>query len=790
MKHFSWLLLLVLACSTPQDPEPSRYRLVAVSGDGQEAEVTETLDAPLVFRLRDQHGEPKSGVRVVFELSEGAGSFLPYEANTNSAGEVATQLTLGTLAGTVTVTPDLPDMSNLESVASISALARPGEALSLAWVWGDGQKDAPGRTLLVPLRLEAQDLHGNSVGDWLIDLVATDGSSVSPSSLTTSETQATECSWTLGAEFGSFSLMASSEGLLTATATAQADLPPSLTGIQYSEPADEGEEIHLDGENFCAVPAYNTVTLGGLPMVVTEASDTDLTALVPVGLGLGQHEISLSVGSQAAPEHFSVEVSPAVGRVLDYPMVNDEVSVPISAFGESTSYIAMAYNLRDEAPYEQDWVSLEEAEALTIPNRPHDLSHDFHLRMLSVRGQGKPGPLADRDDSRDRQNFYVFSDYFGSTVDPADYTLVEATLRYEGDHVRLYVDDRDVNRLPQDECNEIGQTFESQIYANVRQTFGAESDYDGNGRVYILLTRQVNLLTGQIDDNPQWGGEYIGGFFNPVDLPIFSWPAGTSNEREIFYGIVPDPNEDFSKVAHTLESTVAAVKPIVAHEFQHMINFFQRHAVLGGGSSNIPSEDLWINEGLSHLAEDVCGFDDQNQARVSLYLHSRQHRYFALASLSGLPSGQAVGNSLGERGASYLFMRYLADRWPGSPEDLVKSIVSGRDNVVQVTGESYAQVFKDWLATLVLDDSGFSDDPRYQYTSLNIRQDFPYPGGILEPLSYFSLELGDPIWNSFMVPGSFDLLELRGPAPGGLTELRFTGENRANMGILLIRTGL
>jgi hypothetical protein len=788
MKHLSWLLLLVLACSTPQDPEPPRYRLVVVSGDGQEAEVTETLDAPLVFRLRDQYGEAKTGVRVVFELSEGAGSFLPAEANTNSAGEVITQLTLGTLAGTLTVTPDLPDLSDLESVASMTALAHPGEATSLAWAQGDGQKDAPGSTLLVPLGLEAQDIHGNAVGEWVAELSATDGSSVNPTTLTTSESQAAECQWTLGGELGSFSLIASAEGLLSATATAQADLAPSLTGIQYEQPADEGDEIHLDGENFCAVPEFNTVTLGGLPMVVIESSETDLTALVPVGLGLGQHEISLSVGSQPASEHFTVEVSLALGRVLDYPMVDNEVVIPISAFSDNTSYIAIAYNLRDEAPYEQDWVSLEAAGAPAPLDAPRDFAYAFHTRMLSVRGQGKAGPIADREDSRDRQDFYVFSDYFGSTGDPASYEVVAATLRYEGEHVGLFVDSRDVNRLPQDECNEIGQAFETQIYDRVRQNFGAESDYDGNGRVYILLTRQVNLLTGQIDDNPQWGGEYIGGFFNPVDLPIFSWPAGTSNEREIFYGIVPDPEEEFSKVAHTLASTVAAVKPIVAHEFQHMINFYQRHGVLGADSFH--QEELWINEGLSHLAEDICDFDDQNRGRVGIYLHSRQHRYFALASLSGLAQGQAVGNSLGERGASYLFMRYLADRWPGSPEDLVKSIVSGRDNVVQVTGETYAQVFKDWLATLVLDDTELSDDPRYQYTSLNIRQDFPYEGGVLEPLSYFSLELSDPIWNSFMTPGSFDLLELRGPAPGGLTDLRFMGENRGDMGILLIRTGL
>ncbi len=788
MKHLSWLLLLVLACSTPHDPEPSRYSLVAVSGDGQEAVVTEALDAPLVFRLRDQYGEPKSGVRVVFDLSAGMGNFDPAEANTNSVGEVSTHLTLGTLAGTLSITPDVPDMSDLESVASMDALARPDVAVALAWVQGDGQKDAPGSALLVPMGLEAQDAYGNAVGDWPVDLAATDGSTVTPSSLTTSEAQVAECSWTLGDDLGSFSLLATAEGLFPATAMAQAAPAPSLTGIQYSEPADEGDEIHLDGENFCAVPAYNTVTLGGQPMLVTQASETDLTALVPMGLGLGQHEISLSVGSQSAPENFLVEVSLAMGKVLDYPMVNDEVLVPISAFTEGSRYIAITYNLREEAPYEQDWVSLENGGAPAAMDMPRDIAHDFHMRMLSVPDHVQARTISDREKPRDSTDFLVYSDYFGRTDDAESYTLLGATLRYEGDHVRLFVDDRDVIRLPQDECNEIGQTFELQIYDSVRQNFGAESDYDGNDRVYILLTRQVNLLTGQIDDNPQWGGEYIGGFFNPVDLPIFSWPAGVSNEREIFYGIVPDPNEDFSKVAHTLESTVAAVKPIVAHEFQHMINFHQRHGVLGADLNH--QEELWINEGLSHLAEDVCGFDDQNQARVGIYLHSRQHRYFALASLSGLAPGQVVGNSLGERGASYLLMRYLADRWPGSPEDLVKSNLSGRDNVVQVTGESYAQVFKDWLATLVLDDSGLSDDPRYQYTSLNIRQDFPYDGGVQEPLSYFSLELANPIWISFLMPGSFDLLELRGAAPGGLTDLRFTGENRGDMGILLIRTGL
>ncbi len=786
LKIAAWLPLFILACSGPSDPEPSRYRLVVVSGDGQEATVTETLGEALVFRLKDQHGEAKSGVRVVFELSEGTGSFDPVETNTDASGLATTILTLGSAAGSLTIAPAIPDLDDLESVATMSATARPDEPVALAWVSGSGQKDAPSATLQAPMALEAQDAYGNSVAGITATLQAAAGSAVTPETLLSEEGQSVTCTWTLGEEYGDYSLTASADGLAPATAVAEADLPPALSGIQYAQPADEGDPITLVGENFCAEAAYNSVTLGGMSMEVVEAAENELTALVPVGAPLGVHQIALSVGSQSAPQHFDVDVSLALGRVKDYPMVDGEVLVPLSSSSSNSSYIAMVYNLRQTAPYEFDWVELEESPAPLPPAPETDFLEGFHRRMLSVRGEGEPGPGRAAPADRDRITFNVFSDIFGDTTVPADYVQVSATLRYQGDHVRLYMDDRDVIRLTQADCNELGQTFEQQIYDVDRAAFGAESDYDGNGRVNILLTRQVNLLTGQIDDDPSWGGEYVGGFFNPVDLPIWSWPAGTGNEGEIFYGIVPDPDKEFSKVAHTAESTVAALKPILAHEFQHMINFYQRHAVLGGGSLQIPGEELWVNEGLSHLAEDLCGFHDHNRDRVKLYLHSRQHRFWALASLDGV----SVGNELWERGASYLFIRYLADRWPGSQEDLVKSIVSGRDNVSQATGEAFEQVFKDWLAALVLDDSGLSEDPRYEFTSLNIRTDFPYGDQAQEPLSYFILDLSEPDWSSIVVPGSFDLLGLEASVPGGVTELRFSSQDRARAGVLLIRTGL
>jgi len=794
-RRLSWIpLLLLLACSeNPEEVAAPRYTLELVSGGDQSAVVGTALPEPLVFRLHDQHGEALGGRAVEFLLSQGSGSFSPEAASTDAQGRVSTQLSLGTVAGALVVSPEVPGLDDLEGVDEARATALPDAPAALAWVLGDGQKDAPGATLQVDLVLAVQDVYGNATGGGTtVHLSASDDSEVDPLAEVQTDAEGyLSCWWTLGSELGEYTLGAESEGLQGAVATATADLAPSITGVTHGGVVAEGDPVYVIGERFCARPEHNTLTLGGAPMTVTEASETALTGLVPAGLALGEHELSLRVGSQEAPEHYQVEVSLPLGRVEDFPFVGDGVEISVSALNASAEYVAIVYSLRDTYTLPQA-VSLGPAEPLPPREREAVLDpvQDFLRRLLQVRGSGGPGPLPTRSRTRETREFHVFSDIDGNTVDPGAYSTVTADLGYEGVHVQIYVDERDQGSLSAGRLAELGQTFDSLIYPTDRSAFGAESDYDLNERVMVLLTRVVNELTGQIDDDPQWQGAYVGGFFNPVDLPIWSWPDGTSNGGEVFYGLVPDPSGEYSEVEHTEEEAVSALKPIIAHEFQHMINWHQRHYVYGGGDTQVPQEELWINEGLSHLAEDLCGFQEQNVDRVSLYLHGGRHAGVSLASLSGTPGGAEVGNSLQERGASYLFIRYLADRWPGSPMDLVKSTISGRDNVEQATGEHFEQVFKDWLAAIYLDGRDYADDPRYQYTSLDIRSDFPYSVQLQEPLAIADRNLLAPAWTTDLVAMSFDLVRLHGPAPGGLAELRFGGDPEGAMGVLLIRTGL
>jgi len=387
----------------------------------------------------------------------------------------------------------------------------------------------------------------------------------------------------------------------------------------------------------------------------------------------------------------------------------------------------------------------------------------------------------------DRESFLVLDDAYGNIYDPSNYSAVTADLRYTGDHTSVYVyESTPAANLSQIDINSIGDRFDQSDHATDVAAFGGETDIDGNGRVMVLLSPVVNALT-------TWNnGSYIGGFFNPVDLDVWSSGNGISNHGEIFYAIVPDPTGEFSPVQHPVAETVAGIKSILVHEFQHMINMGQRHIVQGGPST--PQEWIWLNEGLSHLAENLAGYDAQNTARVKLYLHGDIDGGPSLTSLTQGPA------SLAERGASYLFCRYLLDRWPGVTLGLVGGPAAGPANVAEATGLAFEQIFKDWAAAIYLDDrdldgEGGPDDlgPAYRFDSHNIRTDFPPTGGgILEPLVIPILSFSDPAFSGSVVPTGMDYLQFvvadgQSPPDGGVAHLRFTGEVSAEMGVMILR---
>ena len=231
---------------------------------------------------------------------------------------------------------------------------------------------------------------------------------------------------------------------------------------------------------------------------------------------------------------------------------------------------------------------------------------------------------------------------------------VQASARYVGAHVAVFVDDTvPAGGFSAAELDSLGVLADSHLFPLDTTAFGAPSDLDGNGVVIVLLTDQVNALSGC-----SLSSGIVRGYFSSRDL---TQQAG-SNQGEIVYGFVPDPTQAlcFGKVF-----VRANIAPTVVHELQHLISY-NRHVLLGSGQP----EASWLNEGLSHFAEELAGrtvpgalcpsgnclnqFAAGNIRNAFTYLSSPASYYLVY------PRGTT--GSLGERGAAWLFVRWLADR--------------------------------------------------------------------------------------------------------------------------------
>lgn len=233
---------------------------------------------------------------------------------------------------------------------------------------------------------------------------------------------------------------------------------------------------------------------------------------------------------------------------------------------------------------------------------------------------------------------------------------VQTTARYVGTRSAIFVDDTvPANGFSDADIQRLGALFDQHLYPIDTTAFGRESDLDGNGVVAIVLTDQLNALS----PNCQQTGQVILGYFFGLDLDVTD---PHSNQGEVFYGVVPDPGKPacFGKTFITSRIASTAI-----HEFQHMISF-NRHVLLGRG----PSEETWLNEGLSHLAEELGG----RLVPDSFCVNANCLNQFAAGNLTNgfdyltqpvtsylVEPGTSSG-TLRERGANWLFVRWLLDR--------------------------------------------------------------------------------------------------------------------------------
>jgi hypothetical protein len=328
--------------------------------------------------------------------------------------------------------------------------------------------------------------------------------------------------------------------------------------------------------------------------------------------------------------------------------------------------------------------------------------------------------------------------------------------------------------------------FDTLVAPLVRRNFGEETDLDGNGRVILFFTPEVNRLTEAASER------FVGGFFFSRDLfPRVSTPrlqaCATSNEAEILYLMVPDPTGTVNQNARSVDFVRRLALSTIGHEFQHLVNAARRIHVLRLPAGQV-FEDVWLNEGLSHAAEELLFFQTSGltprsnlglseiQAggtrvvgAINAYHVANLQRYRRFLEAPEFHSAYDSVDNLEARGAAQNFLRYAADRVPQGEEAFFRALVAGPqvgwENLATRVGGGtmLRRWYADWTVANFADDRVPGIETAFRHRSwshpslfagLNVST-YPLRTRLLTPRNPVSVQLraGGAVYGRFTVPG-------------------------------------
>ncbi len=376
-------------------------------------------------------------------------------------------------------------------------------------------------------------------------------------------------------------------------------------------------------------------------------------------------------------------------------------------------------------------------------------------------------------------------------------TTVTARAEAVGQHLALYVDVTASTGLTVTEYDSIVQVFDERFYDIGSNAFGPPSDRDDNGVVMALMTPQINRLVSAASCAVSG---FVAGYFLGSDIDPRSDFDPNYNHGEIFYTLVPDPTGQFS-CAHSVTRVKQLVPVVFVHEFQHMISF--NYKVIIPNAPLLSTETLWLNEALSHYAEELGGRSylpgDPNTFSSYLTGNIRNaYDYMARPGNHFLVANTGSG-TLGERGAGWLFVRYLIDQlaidttraaWDAVTRGLVQNEHQGTENIEFMTGVPFENTVVRWaLALWVSDLPGFSAPPELRYRSWRFRTTYaplsptyfprPYP---LEPPVTLGAEVD---FSGYLRSGSGEYGRVIHPPGAGTFTLQLAEINGAHLQAIL-----
>lgn len=326
------------------------------------------------------------------------------------------------------------------------------------------------------------------------------------------------------------------------------------------------------------------------------------------------------------------------------------------------------------------------------------------------------------------------------------FTLLRTVVRHKGTR-GIWIEDVDNPQggYASADFSSLGGMLDNQIWTTNSTYLGTPTDRDGNQRIVIVITKEINKRGNLL------------GFVTSAD---FFSECAASNNGEYYYGIAPDPAGTYGPVYATADALLDAPS-LIAHEFAHVIQIGRRLET--PGATSFPS--LWEAEGQATLAEEVVGhaftgnttgqnygfataFNEPPTQPISWYVSSFVDLalYYGFQTSSaraagapeqcgwlGRPSNvDSLGPCIGGRslyGVSWSFLRWLSDQYgptyPGGEAALHRALVAdtrvGFATIAGVIGRPIDELLAHWAAALYLDDRFAGLDARLRFTSWNLQ---------------------------------------------------------------------
>ncbi|MGM9967211.1 choice-of-anchor J domain-containing protein [Rummeliibacillus sp. TYF005] len=291
----------------------------------------------------------------------------------------------------------------------------------------------------------------------------------------------------------------------------------------------------------------------------------------------------------------------------------------------------------------------------------------------------------------------------------------EFTLRSVGDNVEIWVahdlsygpnNPKKPDVVTQAQVDKLRDEFDQNIYPKATDFFGTPNALDGSQsplpdlvglpKDYYTGSDKVIMLVDNIQDegwnNPNYPFFVAGFFWQTLENYI---------NRNI---ITIDTNSWDTRLESTFFGTTI-------HELQHLIQ-----------ADNDPSEETWLNEGMSTFSEYLGGYGHEDGS-INFFL---DHPENSLVNWDEHSNAETGPETIADYGEVYLFTLYLYDKFG---HDFIKSLATdgtsqGIESVEKVlkqykTKKNFTDVYQNFMTAITLDDRSVSKD--YDIDSINLR---------------------------------------------------------------------